>query len=75
MTFIGICILDIISIYGVIYPLLLVFSLALLIYTLVTHKRRTILDIVIVLVIFLSILAINIQVIIYFYRARTFYFY
>ena len=71
VSILGWLISDVLSVYGVIYPILFVLAIVILVYTISTFKKRNKLDIAIATVLFLSVLSIFIQCVIYFYRART----
>jgi len=71
VSILGWLISDVLSVYGIIYPILFLFATAMLVYTILTFKKRNKLDAAIVIVLFLSALSIFIQCAIYFYRART----
>ena len=62
---------DVLYSYGVLYPLLLIISIIIIIYAIITHKQRCIKDYIIICIIFLAVLTINIQCFMYFYRIRT----
>jgi len=71
VSMIGWFVADVLSIYGIIYPILFVLSLVMVVYTIFTFRKRNKFDLIIVIVLCLSILAIFIQCIMYFYRAST----
>lgn len=71
VSILGWLISDVLSVYGVIYPILFLLAVVMLVYTISTFKKRNKLDIAIATVLFLSALSIFIQCVIYFYRART----
>lgn len=62
---------DVLDVYGVIYPLCLVAILIVLLFTIANYKKRNIVDFLIVTLIFLSVVIINIECFMFFYRART----
>ncbi len=68
---IGLFVGDVLDVYGVLYPICLLFSIGLMIYLISTHKKRRLLDYLVCIFIFLGSLFINFEAISYFYRART----
>lgn len=62
---------NVLEIYKTIYPLLLITALGLFVYTFLTYKKRTKIDFIISSILLISILVINIQGFIFFYKIRT----
>lgn len=62
---------DVLYVFGVMYPILFLLALSMLIFTVVTFRRRNKLDYIISVVLFLAALSILIRCVMYFYRART----
>ena len=62
---------DVLGVFGIIYPLYFVISLGFLIYAVVTYKRRSKIDYLISIFVFIGSLVILIESLIYFYRIRT----
>lgn len=71
MFLIGLFIPDSLYVFGVLYPILMIIIIVISIYSLITNKKRTAIDYIITTILFVSVLSINIQDFIYFYRART----
>ena len=70
-AFLGLFSFDLSLVFGVIDPILLIISIAFLIFLVVTYKKRTKVDFIIFGFLFLSIIIINIQCFGYFYRPTT----
>ena len=62
---------DILYIFNVIYPIFAFITLIYFIYVIVTYKKRSYLDFIVLGIIFISVLAITIQCFVYFYRSMT----
>lgn len=71
ISLIGIFTPDTLMFSSIIYPLFFIIFLGVLIFTFITKKKRTLIDFLIVEIIFVSIFVITIQCVLYFYRAST----
>lgn len=68
---IGWLVADVLSVLGVVYPILFLTSLVILIFGIVTFRKRNVLDFLISIVLFLASLSIFVECLLFFYRART----
>lgn len=62
---------DVLSVFGIMYPILMIVVFIYFLYTLITYKKRSFIDCIVILILFLAVLFITIQDFIYFYRPRT----
>ena len=71
IAILGIFITNVLNVFSVLYPLLFSTSLAFLILTIITFRKRNKLDFILSIVLFISTLVIFVQCVMYFYRVRT----
>lgn len=71
MFFLGQFNSDVLYSYRVLYPILMLITIGIVVYSAITHKKRSAIDYIIMTIIFIAVLSITIQCFIYFYRART----
>lgn len=62
---------NVLSVYGVLYPICFIFSITLLVFTIITHKKRKPIDFLICIIIILGCVFINVESLSFFYRIRT----
>lgn len=71
MFLIGLFKHDVLYSFWILIPILLILVIIICVYTLLTHKKRSFIDYIVLSILFLAVLSITIQNFIYLYRPRT----